>query len=107
MKTGDVKTATALLIMVGEETASNVLKYLNESEIEAISKQISTAGPVAPQESEKSAEDIYHLLFSNRLEGGAEYARKVLMRALEPGSAKRIIDRMSSSQRGSDAFKTI
>ena len=36
MKSGDVKMAATLFVLIGEETASEVLKHLNESEIEAI-----------------------------------------------------------------------
>jgi len=47
MKSGDVKMAATLFVLIGEETASEVLRYLNEAEIEAISKEISNVGPIA------------------------------------------------------------
>jgi flagellar motor switch protein FliG len=56
MKTGDIKMASTLLMLMGEETASNILKHLNESEIEEITKQISSSEITTPQETEKSAE---------------------------------------------------
>jgi len=46
MKSGDVKMAATLFVLMGEETASEVLRYLNEAEIEAISKEISYVGPI-------------------------------------------------------------
>ena len=57
MKSGDVKMAATLFVLMGEETAAEVLRYLNEAEIEAISKEISNVGPIATEDAEKSAED--------------------------------------------------
>ena len=66
MKSGDVKMAATLFVLMGEETAAEVLRHLNEAEIEAISREISTVGPIASEEAEKSAEELYGLLMANR-----------------------------------------
>ena len=50
MKSGDVKMAATLFVLMGEETAAEVLRYLNEAEIEAISKQISNVGSIPAEE---------------------------------------------------------
>src|SRR5947209_20332236 len=109
MKSGDVKMAATLFVLMGEETASEVLRYLNEAEIEAISKEISNVGPIASDEAEKSAEELYQLLVANRFvsEGGVDYAKKVILRTLGAGPAKRIMDRLSSSYASSNAFEAI
>jgi flagellar motor switch protein FliG len=109
MKTGDGKMAATLFVLIGEETASEVLRYLNEAEIEAISKEISAVGPIASEEAEKSAEELYQLMVANRFvsEGGVDYAKKVILRTLGAGPAKRIMDRLSSSYASSNAFEAI
>jgi len=109
MNTDATKMASTLLMLMGEEAASNILKHLNESEIEEITKQISTAESTTPQETEKSAEELYRLGFLNQQisEFGSDYAKRVVMRALDPGPAKRIIDRLSSSQSGSHALQAV
>src|SRR6266513_2615092 len=109
MKSGDVKMAATLFVLIGEETAAEVLRYLNEAEIEAISREISTVGPIASDEAEKSAEDLYQLLVANRFvsEGGVDYAKKVILRTLGAGPAKRIMERLSSSYASSNAFEAI
>src|SRR5881296_2276685 len=66
MKSGDVKMAATLFVLMGEETAAEVLRYLNEAEIEAISRQISNVGSIPAEEAEKSAEQLYQLLVANR-----------------------------------------
>src|SRR2546426_625460 len=62
MKSGDVKMAATLFVLMGEETAAEVLRHLNEAEIEAISREISTVGPIASEEAEKSAAELLESL---------------------------------------------
>src|SRR5881409_524803 len=109
MKSGDVKMAATLFVLMGEETAAEVLRYLNEAEIEAISKQISNVGSIPAEEAEKSAEELYQLLVANRFvsEGGIEYAKKVILRTLGAGPARRIMDRLAKSYNSSNAFDAI
>src|SRR5689334_4468290 len=109
MKNGDAKLAATLFVLIGEETAAEVLRFLNEAEIEQISKEISNVGPIASEEAEKSAEELYPTLVANRFvsEGGVDYAKKVILRTLGAGPAKRIMDRLSSSYASSNAFEAI
>jgi flagellar motor switch protein FliG len=46
VKGGDVKMPRLLFVLMGEEPASEVLKFLTESEIETISREISNVGPL-------------------------------------------------------------
>jgi flagellar motor switch protein FliG len=109
MKSGDVKMAATLFVLMGEEMSAEVLRYLNEAEIEAISKEISNVGPISSEEGEESAEELYQLLVANRFvsEGGVDYAKKVILRTLGAGPAKRIMERLSSSYASSYAFESI
>ncbi|HYR44849.1 MAG TPA: flagellar motor switch protein FliG, partial [Terriglobia bacterium] len=84
MRTDTSRMAATLFVLLGEETSSEVLRYLNEAEIETISKEISNVGLIAAEEAEKSAEELYQHLVANRFvsEGGFDYAKKVLLRTL-------------------------
>jgi len=109
MKTGDVKMAATLFVLIGEATASEVLRYLNEAEIEAITKAISNVRPISAEEAEKSAEELYQLLMANRFasEGGVDYAKKVVLRTLGAGPGKRLMERLSSGYASSNAFEAV
>ena len=98
-----------MFVLLGEETAAGVMAHLNESEIEQLSKEISNVGPISADKAEESAEELYQLLVANRFvtEGGVDYARKVILKTLGAGSAKRIIDRLSSSYASYNAFQSI
>src|SRR5262249_27527475 len=104
-----VKMAATLFVLMGEEAASEVLKFLNESEIEAISREISNAGPLMSEEAEKTLEELYGVLLANRYvsDGGLDYAKKVITRTLGAGPARRILDRLSSTYVASTAFEAL
>src|SRR5688572_3221692 len=109
MKSGDSTMAATLFVLIGEDASADVLKYLSETEIESISRAISNVGPIGAEDAEKSAEDLYQTLVANRFvsEGGVDYAKKVILRTLGAGPAKRIMERLSSSYASTNAFEAI
>jgi len=109
MNSGGSSMAATLFVLIGETASAEVLKHLTEAEIESISRAISNAGPVAAEEAEKSAEELYQTLTANRYvsEGGVDYAKKVILRTLGAGPAKRIMERLSSSYAHTNSFDAI
>jgi flagellar motor switch protein FliG len=101
--------AATLFVLIGETASAEVLKHLTEAEIESISRAISNAGPIGAEEAEKSAEELYQTLTANRYvsEGGVDYAKKVILRTLGAGPAKRIMERLSSSYANANSFDAI
>ena len=106
---GDAQKAASMFVMLGEETASGVMAYLSESEIEQLSKEISNIGPISAEQASRDAEELYEVLVANRFvsEGGMDYAKKVILKTLGAGAAKRIIGRLSSSHAYDSAFESI
>jgi len=109
MTTGDSAMAATLFVLIGESASADVLRYLTEAEIESISRAISNVGPVGAEEAEKSAEEVYNMLTANKYvsEGGVDYAKKVILRTLGAGPAKRIMERLSSSYASANSFDAI
>jgi flagellar motor switch protein FliG len=109
MTSGGSSMAATLFVLIGEAASAEVLKHLTEAEIESISRAISNAGPVGAEEAEKSAEELYQTLTANRYvaEGGVDYAKKVILRTLGAGPAKRIMERLSSSYANANSFDAI
>jgi flagellar motor switch protein FliG len=109
MNSGGSSMAASLFVLIGETASAEILKHLTEAEIESISRAISTAGPVGAEEAEKSAEELYQTLTANRYvaEGGVDYAKKVILRTLGAGPAKRIMERLSSSYANANSFDAI
>ena len=109
MSFGDARKAAELIVLLGDEVAAGVMRHLNEGEIELIAKEISSVGTLASDTAEKSAEELYELLVANRFvsEGGVDYARKVILRTLGSGPARKIMDRLSNTYANDNSFQLI
>ncbi|MGI6486846.1 MAG: flagellar motor switch protein FliG [Syntrophothermaceae bacterium] len=91
--------AANLLVFLGPEKSSRIFKHLNESEIEQLTLEIANIRRV-PQE---RAEDIYREFYEMALasqyiaQGGINYAKEILEKALGGDKAVEIISRISAS----------
>lgn len=94
-----IQKAAILLISLGPEKSSEIIKYLNEAEIDQLTLEMANMRKVS-EENRDSVIDEFHKMFiaSNYIaQGGIEYAREVLERALGEQRAFEIISRLSSS----------
>lgn len=91
--------AAIFLITVGPEKSAEIFKYLNEDEIEELTLQIANMKTISSREKEKILEDFYQLAVAQEYisEGGINYAKEVLEKALGQEKALEIINRLTSS----------
>jgi flagellar motor switch protein FliG len=91
--------AAIFLIALGPEKSAKVFKHLNEEEIEELTLQIANMKMVSSEEKEKVIQDFYQLALAQEYitEGGINYAKEVLERALGEEKAVDIINRLVSS----------
>ncbi len=94
-----IQKAAILLISLGPEKSSEIIKHLNEAEIDQLTLEMANMRKVS-EDQRDSVIDEFHKMFiaSNYIaQGGIEYAREVLERALGEQRAFDIISRLSSS----------
>ncbi|WP_077367446.1 flagellar motor switch protein FliG [Anaerosalibacter sp. Marseille-P3206] len=91
--------AAILLIALGPQKSAEIFKHLNEEEIEELTLQIANMRMVSPEEKQEVIEDFYQLCLAQEYisEGGINYAKDVLERALGADKAVNIISRLTSS----------
>ena len=91
--------AAILLISLGPENSAEIFKHLSEEEIEELTLQIANMRMVSSEEKDAVIEDFYQLALAQEYisEGGINYAKDVLERALGPDKAVDIISRLTSS----------
>ncbi|HEY8361559.1 MAG TPA: flagellar motor switch protein FliG [Tissierellaceae bacterium] len=96
--TGKEKAAI-LLIALGPQKSAEIFKHLNEEEIEELTLQIANMRMVSPEEKRTIIEEFYQLCLAQEYisEGGINYAKEVLERALGSEKAKEIISKLTSS----------
>jgi flagellar motor switch protein FliG len=99
--TGKQKAA-ALLITLGPETSSQVLKYFEEHEIELLTYEIAKMGRVPSGVKIAVLEECYHMPLVNDgiASGGMEYARDMLSRALGNQKAMEFLERVRMRTQG-------
>ncbi|NLK44179.1 MAG: flagellar motor switch protein FliG [Tissierellia bacterium] len=96
--TGKEKVAI-LLIALGPQKSAEIFKHLNEDEIEELTLQIANMRMVSPEEKKMVIEEFYQLCLAQEYisEGGINYAKEVLERALGSDKAMDIISKLTSS----------
>jgi flagellar motor switch protein FliG len=91
--------AAMLLIALGPDSSSLVLKHLKEEEIEQLTLEIANIRTVSPEEKEKVLEEFYQICLAQDYiaEGGINYAKEVLEKALGSQKALDIINKLTVS----------
>ena len=91
--------AAILLITLGPEKSAEVFKHLNDEEIEELTLQIANMRMVSSEEKRQVMEDFYQIALAQQYisEGGINYAKEILERALGPKKAVNIISKLTSS----------
>jgi len=96
--TGKEKAAI-LLITLGPQKSAEIFKHLNDEEIEELTLEIANMRMVSPEEKESVTDDFYQLCLAQEYisEGGINYAKDVLERALGSQKAVDIINKLTAS----------
>ena len=94
-----LRKAAVLLIMIGDDASSEILKQLDEEEVQAISREISRVQTLSSDQAEHVLEECYQMAVAHDyvVKGGVDYARKVLINAFGPEHAKKMLDRLMKS----------
>lgn len=91
--------AAILLISLGPDVSSRIYKHLREEEIEQISLEIAAMRAVSPDIREKVYQEFTDLCLAQEYisQGGIEFARDLLERALGSQKAVEILHRLTAS----------
>ncbi len=91
--------AAILLISLGPEASASVYKHLTEEEIEKLTLEISSVRKVDSQRKEEVIEEFHQIALAQDYiaQGGIQYAKEVLEKALGGEKASEIIRRLTSS----------
>jgi flagellar motor switch protein FliG len=91
-----IKKAAILMVALGEQTSTEVMKLLDEDEVAMLSREIARSGAVLPDIAQSVLEEAYQMSMAQDyvLKGGLEYAKRLLNNSLGPDSAKRVVDRL-------------
>lgn len=94
-----IQKAAVLLISLGPDKSSEVIRHLGDQEIEQLTLEMANLRKVSEKQREVVIDEFHKMCIANDYiaQGGIEYAREVLERALGEQRAFDIISRLSSS----------
>lgn len=94
-----LQKAAVLLISLGPERSAGLFKYLKEEEIEELTLEIANTRSVTPQVKELVINEFYEICLAQQYiaEGGINYARELLEKALGVEKAMDVIGRLTAS----------
>jgi flagellar motor switch protein FliG len=90
------RKSAILMVSLGDEASTAILRVLDEEEIQKISQQIARLPSVNLGDTEQILEEFYQMSLARNfvLKGGIDYARKILVNALGPDQSKRMLDKL-------------
>ncbi|MCD6169372.1 MAG: flagellar motor switch protein FliG [Candidatus Latescibacteria bacterium] len=101
------RKAAIVLVALGRDVASEVLKHLDEDEIETLTREIANLRDVSPEDKEEVLTEFFSDLAAGELyaHGGFDYAREVLTQAMGSSRAEDILHRLYTSPKDSGLVK--
>ena len=99
---GDItglQKAAILVITLEQTVASEILKHLDEVQIEELSREIAGMGPATQQLRDEVVGEFYQLALARSYadEGGWDYAKNLLSKSLPEEQAKKIIEQVNQT----------
>ncbi|MDR1841719.1 MAG: flagellar motor switch protein FliG [Holophagales bacterium] len=101
--------AAVLMVTLGDEVAASIFKYLEEDEIQTISKEIALTKNVLPEIADDVMEEFHTMTLAKSYitQGGIEFAKKLLIKSIGPEAARKIIDRLTKALESSAGFTSL
>jgi flagellar motor switch protein FliG len=93
-----ITKAAILLLAVGPEKASSVLKQLTPEQVEEVTRELAGLGRVPPELSAQVVGEFYSLSVATQLasEGNLDYAKSILMSSLDSKQAERMLQQIQT-----------
>jgi flagellar motor switch protein FliG len=95
----NTRKAAIVLVMLGDEVSSEILKHLSQEEAKELSKAIYVLGSIHPHEAESVLQEFHQLATAHEYvaQGGLEFAKKLLHGAYGPDTAKKLLEHVTKS----------
>jgi flagellar motor switch protein FliG len=99
-----LRKAAMLLIVLGEQSSAELLQQLSEEDVQKVSREVAKITAISGEQAESVLNEFHHMAAAGDYvaRGGIDYARKLLMRAFNPDTAKRLLERLTKTL-GADA----
>jgi flagellar motor switch protein FliG len=85
--------------MLGEEYSADIIRNLDDDEVAKIGREVARLSSISADQAEAVLQEFHQMSLAQDyvVKGGMDYARKLLVAAFGPGTAKKLLDRLSKS----------
>ncbi|HET6975118.1 MAG TPA: flagellar motor switch protein FliG [Pyrinomonadaceae bacterium] len=104
-----ISKAAVFCIAMGEDVASEIFKFLDEEEVQLISRELSALSRVSSEIADDVVEEFHQLLVAQSYvaSGGVDYAKRLLFKAYGPETSKRLLEKMTRSLESTAGFEAL
>jgi flagellar motor switch protein FliG len=104
-----LRKAAILFVILGDEVASEIFKYLDEGEVEIVSKEIAALQNITSDTADDVLEEFHQLSLAKAyvMSGGVDYAKRLLIKTYGADSAKRLLDKIMRSLETTVGFEAL
>ncbi len=97
-----IRKAAILMVLLGDEASAGVFRYLQEDEVQEISREISRLGKIDSETADSVLDDFHRMTLAQSFlaRGGAEFAKRLLVKAFGADQSKKLLDRLNISLQG-------
>ena len=101
--------AAAFIVALGEDTAAEIYKHLDDDEIEQLSLEIASINHLSQEQIKDVMDEFYNIFIAQKIsaEGGQQYSMNVLINAFGAEKAKMIMQRIHDSNRAFEFLKNV
>ncbi|MCL4402594.1 MAG: flagellar motor switch protein FliG, partial [Acidobacteria bacterium] len=94
-----VRKAAILMLSLGDQAAGELLKQLSAEEVQELSREITLLREVPSEQAESVLQEFYELTMARDyvIKGGMDYAKKMLVNAFGPETARKLLDQLAQS----------
>ncbi len=98
-----IQKAAVALVAFGPEVSAHVLKGLPDDDIEKLTIEIANLRDVPPEVEDRVIEECYQIFMARQYisQGGIDFARQILEKAVGHGKAREILSRLESAIKSS------
>jgi flagellar motor switch protein FliG len=95
--TPGLQKAAILMVLLGEEVASNIYRHLADSDVQRLTQRIVDLEHIKPEKALSVLEEYSRMALTqaHMSDGGPEYARKLLVKAFGEETAKHLLEQVT------------
>lgn len=103
------RKAAILCLTLGDEASSHIFKYLEEEEVQAITRELAALHHITSDTADTVVEEFHNLLLARSYvsSGGIEYAKRLLIKTFGAEIAKRLIDKVLRTLESTAGFDAL